>query len=351
MSTEIRIFDPFGEPLKDINVQPVLSHIINDVGDCSFTMSTGDAACTERNLQFGNWLLINDDNLPSWIGMIDSSSQARTWGAGKVGVYALSAEYIWNLRIARPTRFNGTAGAILERLIEHIEDLSAGGIKIYPGEIFKGGRHLVYPPIARPRDVVDRITRISKCDWSVTHEIVNSRLVLKANLYNGERGKDNLQVLDASNTELSDPIYSEEGEIWNWVIFMTPIQSSGEMMIGTPQRDEESIFRYGLRQYIGEMTAEETDALDWKAKAWLYDHAYPRGIITPSILNVNNLWKEIGFGDRFRWENHGVGFTNGLIGVGEKVRLTGYEMDYSSGKMASVMESTKKPFKHGDLFV
>lgn len=345
MTTEVLIYSPLGVPLCDINVVPVASRIINDVGDASFDLSLEDAAALEVNLQFGNVLVINHDTLPSWVGFIDSA-QGREWGAGTITVRALSAESIFHRRIVYPTILSGTNGAILKRMLENMMRYSDGGIKLYPGDIYMGGRRNFYPRLGRCLEVIERLAHQGKCDWSVTHEVIKGRLRLYANLYQGERGRRTKHVLDARSTELSEPIYAEEGEIWNHVVFWR----TGTKRVSRAWRDETSIGIYGLNQYLGEANTDEEVALEWMARAWLYDHAYPRGMIMPTIINYENIFKSIELGNKYRWEHHGVKFPGGLVNRGSYVRLTGYEVDYGAEKISAVVESAIRPFDITQLF-
>ena len=349
MTTEILVANPRGTLLADINVVPVASWIVNDVGDASFTMSLQDAKAREAFLQFGNIIVINHDELPSWVGFI-SSELGREWNGESVSIRALSAEVLMERRIVFPERMAGTTGAIFRAMLENLAADNSGGITIYPGSIYMGGKQNYYPLIGRCRDVVDRIAKRGKCDWSITHKIIDGQVRLYANLYKGERGVKTGKVLDSRTTELMPPLYTEEGEIWNHVVFMKPLNSEGELKICEPQRDEKSISRYGLRMYLGEANAEDVDSLVWQAKAWLYDHAYPRGLCAPTILNVDNLFRNVDLGNVYRWENHAVGFEGGFIGTGDEVRMTGFEVDYAADKVAAVVESTTKPFDITSLF-
>jgi hypothetical protein len=313
-------------------------------------MSLEDAKAKEKYLQFGNILIINHDELPFWVGFIDSSL-GRDWNGDSITIRALSAEAIFNRRIVYPERMAGTSGALLRAMLENINASSPGGIKINPGAIYMGGPTHYYPLIGRCRDVMDRIAKKGgKCDWSVTHKIIDGKVNLYANLYKGERGVATGRVLDARNTELVAPIYTEEGEIWNHVVFMKPLDESGEVKICDPQRDEKSISTFGLNMYLGEANAEEEQTLIWMAKAWLYDHAYPRGMCAPTILNVDNIFRAVRLGNVFRWENHGVGFEGNYIGTGDEVRLTGFEVNYTDEKVNATVESTTKPFDITSLF-
>ncbi len=349
MTTEVRLFSPTGEPQADINVVPTASHIVNDIGDCSFDISTEDFNAVEDNLRPGRILLINDDLITSWVGFIDTAS-ALDWGAGKITIRALSAENVFNNRIIFPQRMRGTAGAVLKQMLENIQNDSDGGVKIYPGDVFMGGKETYYPLLGRAWDVMNFLADIGKCDWSVTHDIVNGKLILLTNLYEGERGVDTGLTLDASNTELYEPIYSEQGDIWNHVVFATPLSSTGAIKIGGAWRDEESIALYGLKMYLGESESDGEDATaqDNAARAWLYDHAYPGGMIMPNILNIGDTFPNVQLGNIFGWENHAVKFKSSM--PNDKFRITGFEVNYDDYKIGATMVTTKKPFDIKSLF-
>jgi hypothetical protein len=198
--------------------------------------------------------------------------------------------------------------------------------------------------------VVDRIAKKGKCDWWISHEVIQGRIRLYANLAKGERGLDTGRVLDAHNTELIEPIYSEEGEIWNHVQFYKPPrEGEGGLKMSRIWRDEKSIGKYGLKMYLGEAQGEE-EALNWQARAWLYDHAYPHGMVMPTILDYDGTFANIGMGNIYRWENHGLKFEGALVGIGDDVRLTGFEVDYANDKVNATVASTTKPFDVTELF-
>jgi hypothetical protein len=351
MTIEVSIYDPRGAPLDVLNVTPTVSCILNDVGDASFEISLDDPKATEENLTFGNILLIAHDKLPTWIGFIDSIA-GRDWHGGSLTIRALSAESIFDSRIVYPERMVATNGAIIKTMLQKLllDNNVDGGIQVHPGDIFMGGRINIYPYIGRCREIINRVVDRGKMDWSITHEITKGKLILYFNLFDGWRGQKIDKVLDARNTEIANVIYTEQGEIWNHVVFMTPISQTGQIKISKPFRDSESIGRYGLKMYLGEANAEDDWVLEWQAKAWLYDHAYPRGITTPTILDVDDFFSYIDLGNIYRWENHAVGFEGTLIGAGDDVRLTGYEIDYMNDKVGATVESTKRPFDILSLF-
>ena len=92
-----RVFDQFGNPLDMLEVRAPRSWLLNDVGQCVFSLSVRDPHCTERNLRYGNLVLVQSAGLPDWVGVIDPP-RGRNYGS--VTVTAYSAEYLLKLRLA-----------------------------------------------------------------------------------------------------------------------------------------------------------------------------------------------------------------------------------------------------------
>lgn len=335
---EVRIFDPRGVPLRDIRVHPTYSFVLSDIGDCQFEMSVLDPAFREEAIQFGNFMLINHTDLPSWVGMIDPIN-SRTWNNGFVNVTALSAERIFDLRFAKPSKKDGPPGAIFTQFINNLNEEVPNAVQLETGYVMQGGRHMYYPLIGRGGDVMRWIARVAKAEYCITHRIdSDGRLVLVANLY-AQKGTDTFTAFDTTNTELSDSVLVEDGDIYNYVIFYTSPQSGGKtVIIGDPQRDEESIGKFGTRMYLGEMGADDVETLNEVARTFLYQSAWPKKTVTPSVLNVNHLWKKLDTGNLYWWETPLAGFTNGELGAKEYVRLSGMEVNVKENKVDVMVE-------------
>ena len=211
MTTEVRIFDPNGDPLCDPRVSTTRSWIINDIGDCSFTISTNDDDCTDVNLRFGNILVVNHDELPPWVGFIDSGGQARKWTNGAVEVYAVSAEKIFDWRYTRPIPFSpAPSGQMLKAILEFQNKYSPHGIPLQVGDVYTGGQRVMFPKRPGLGEIVRKFSKSTGNDWSVTHRIIRGKVELYFNWYRGVRGEDTNQVLNAINTKGGQVIYSEE---------------------------------------------------------------------------------------------------------------------------------------------
>lgn len=351
---EVRLFDPRGKPLRDIRTSPTYSFTLNDVGDCTFTLATNDDAFSEGNIEFGTAVVINHEFLPSWVGFIDPAS-SKTWNYGSVDLTCLSAEKFFDWRFALPRKLNGTPGVIYTALMEQINEAADGGIKIYPGDVMKEGFNMFYPLMGRANDVVRFITRKHGAEFSVTPDYnTGGNLILRGNLYQ-HKGLDTQVTFSHKNMELNGAVIVEDavdGEIWNHVTYYSSPQSGGAgLIVGAAQRDEESISRFGLRMYLGEVASDSEESLNFLAKTWLMGHAFPKKTITPSLLNVGNLYKTLDTGNWYNWESHVAGFTNGQLGAVDYTRLTGFEVNTSEKKVNALVESWSNKYDLRSIWV
>ena len=350
MTTEVRIFDPRGYPIADPRVSTTRSWILNDIGDCSFTISTSDPDCTDANLRFGNILVVNHDKLPPWVGFIDSGGQARKWTNGEVEVYATSAEKILDWRYTKPLPFPATnSGAMIKLILDYQNRYSPAGIEIQEGYIYTGGQAVVLPKKPKLSDIIRKFSKSTGNDWSVTHELVNGRVNILFNWYRGERGTDTQKTLNAINTKGGTILYSEDGEIANDVVFMSAPKEDGSIKYSKPARDEKSIGRYGLRQYVGEGVGSDPDGLWLQALIYLYDHAYPKGKVEPTILDYGDIFTNVALGNRYLWESHAAPFGGSGLGVYEQIRMMGFEAYDDANEVNATVEINTKPFDVNDF--
>src|SRR5512146_1556033 len=86
---QVLLFSRKGRCLADIRVTAERTWTANDEGEAEFDLATSDPACREDWINYGNWVLIRNDKLPSWVGMIDTP---REWKRRFVHVHAFSPD-------------------------------------------------------------------------------------------------------------------------------------------------------------------------------------------------------------------------------------------------------------------
>jgi len=88
----------------------------NVSGGGSTQIAISDDVASERWLNFGRMVVIQPEDLPTYLGMIDTP-----WGAlSPVQLSIYDPEYLLNIRVAEnsPLKFSGNVGSILEQIID-----------------------------------------------------------------------------------------------------------------------------------------------------------------------------------------------------------------------------------------
>lgn len=323
MSSYATVYSPMGIPLADLDVPIFRAYKLNAYAEAQFRIAITDNKCREDILRFGNLLYIRHDKLPPWVGFIDPP---RRWNNSYVEVNALSAELIFDWRLTPPT---GVAGETLGEMFVNmlIWANSWGGLQIHPGQIFMSGEPASMVLGGRMRDHMDKISKTYGVDWSITADIDSSnQLKLLANLYNGKRGRVTGFELNNTNTEITEPVMSEEGPIYNHVWKYSEAGSGGGRNFNDAM-DMESIATFGLRQWAEQGAGSDTEGLKFQADVKLKDTAYPKNYVTPSALNVGETFNNIDLGNILSWRSSIAGFTGTAIGAEMDVRIEGYEYD------------------------
>ena len=109
------------------------------IGTAYFTLSTNDPKCTQENLQFGNYVLFEHQELGNWAGFITPHNQRRWSGDRQVTIPIMAIEGLFSRRRAGAgSPMEGSAGAVFKTLINTAN--AEGDIRIrFNGSIYNGG--------------------------------------------------------------------------------------------------------------------------------------------------------------------------------------------------------------------
>ena len=113
----IRVFDRTGAPVAEFRASVSRSWMIGDEGRAEFDYPTRKTdVVSKRVLNFGNWILIENNVLPPWVGMIDFP---REWTTRVVTVKAYTPERQFLYRRGPlELTVRGSAGDIFTTLIQ-----------------------------------------------------------------------------------------------------------------------------------------------------------------------------------------------------------------------------------------
>ena len=110
---------------------------LNAIGRLRFGLARSSEKVTERNIRFGNMLLVRFDNgLPNWAGVIDTP---RTWEQDVVEVSAYTIEHLFQYVVTRQVqRYPRTlVGDMFEDLVRDARQKL--GVEIEVGKTWDGG--------------------------------------------------------------------------------------------------------------------------------------------------------------------------------------------------------------------
>jgi len=322
MPSKLTLYDKSGRRLDEINASCKVEYKINEWGKLTFTISTSDPKCTEKNLRFGNYVIFEHDKLPTWGGMFDPPYQ---WGHGTITIMAYSGEYILSMRhTAKQLDAEGTPGGVFQTLVENIN--TNDGYKIIQiGSIYGGGASI--KRTYNYANIYDEVKKLSK-DTANDYEIIpiidaNGRLYFQANWYEKKGRQTAMTFYEDKNVKLSSGLLREQGRISNQLT----LYGDGSSFKSRPtayRENIDSIGLYGIRQTASQ---SQGDDIETNADNLIKTSAYPRKTFDITAMDVGNTFQECRIGNTYPVNFYSVGFSGSGFGVSANIRIL--QMTYS----------------------
>jgi hypothetical protein len=321
----VRIFKRDGSNIAEFRTSVDRSWVLSDEGRAQFSYATRITDVVNRDvLQFGNWLLVENDQLPAWVGVIDTP---RQWTPRTVTVFAYTPERVFSWRRGEnEITVKGSAGAIFERLLSYVN--AAEGTIIQAGTIDKTGTNR--EETVNPTPLNNDLSRIQErsleeYQWRPETDALG-RLIVYAD-WMPRVGFDSSALLHegrgGGNVEGVSNILVEDDDIYNDVMGY----GEGLTWASKPKqivKVEQSISSYGLRQkseYFQGVTSGQ--ALLINTVKFVSDRNQPKRTFQLRALNVGETFKYIGIGNTLQLRFQNIGFYNGETGYDEKIRIIG----------------------------
>lgn len=325
----VRIFDRAGSMLAEFKARVERSWALSSEGRAQFTYATRITDIVNpKVLNFGNWLLIENDTLPTWVGVIDTP---RSWSARNVTVSAYTTEHVfsWRRGEIETSRYTA-AGNIFEYLL-YLVNVKEPTI-ISKGIIDNSG--VIMSETINPTSVSDVLKRIqsrSQEEYSF-RPVVNDagRLTVFAD-WSKRVGVDTSALLHegkgGGNIEQVGGILVEDGPIVNDYIAYNDAMTWGSKLI-KQEFNRQSISDYGLRQGGGEYSGvTRGTTMRQHAAGFIRRNGTPRGIFRINALNVGETFKYLAIGNRLFLQFQSSGFSGGGLGYEARVRVIGMHYD------------------------
>lgn len=327
MASRITIYDKTGLCIAEVNALAKRSWILSKFGVANFQISTQDPKCRREILEFGNYVLIEHEKVPAWVGVIVTP---RKWKFGSVTVTANSAEWIFRTRRGEDGKtWYSYCGNNFKELIAFAN--IASDTRITAGEIYVHG----YPykmDLTYGSDLYTAITQMSdyyyKHEWDVTPAWdAQHRLVFKANWYLKRSYPRQTALEEGNNIEMVDDAMTEQGDIINDYRFTGSGVNHTDKSTFTAT-DPDSIARYGLIQKAETGPAEElVGNVEANARAKLDKIKNPKMTFNFKVLDIGTVWNEMQIGAQFPVKMHSCGFFGSQFGAETVVRITGMVFD------------------------
>lgn len=324
----VRIFNRFGEELASFMANVSRSWAIGKEGRAEFVYPVIKTnLVNERVLQFGNFLLIENSALSSWVGVIDTP---RSWTSKNVTVSAYSPERLFKYRRGSQSGeelIRGSAGTIFKEMVRRINDREK--TIMVTGNVFFGGAQREETLTPATMDVnLRQLQERSQEEYSFTPTIVNSKLVILANWYQQIGVETPLTLAQATNGgNLGESTMKEDEDIVNSIF------GFGEGMTWATKptaltRDALSIWKYGLREDregwrgVVNISTIEQNNLDMIKMT-----KQPKKIFQLTALNVGDTFRYLRLGNRIKILLEGMGFSEAGNDTLVSTRILG--MSYS----------------------
>lgn len=308
---QVTFFGKDGLAVGDEVVTANRSWVLNDTGELKFRVPINKIDQHEYKYEKGNWVLVEQDNLPDWVGFIDVP---EPWGQQAVVMYAKSAEELFKIFPAQRQRVKATPGSIYRTLITHINEW--GKSLLEEGDIFGGGTARKYNlnPGVQCIDFIDRMVNKYGNSFDVTPEVVNGRLVLKANWYKTKRTVVDFALSEGINLVEGTVELEYEGPIWNHIIGFSNHATWKSKKVFEVW-DDTSISKYGRRALGLAVPSESKTTVERQAKNFLKFHKEPRHRLDAYAIDTINTFSYLETGNVVDIDFVNAGLENGELGV------------------------------------
>jgi hypothetical protein len=317
----ILVFDYTGAKLYELEANVRRSWALNQEGDAEFALSLYDPKMREDLIRFGNWIVVRDNRLPDWVGMIEPD---RTWSVGMVGVTAYSAERIFRYRRIVDDKKKGGPGELAKWALGHV---NAGGISLGFGAVDNSGEALEEP--VGETTVADFISGlISKTKYELMVEpVLNGNNLSLTASWSKKLGWDTgLLLSEGVHFKAEQSVLVEQGEIYNDLFGISNAATSQNRKTSTA-RNAESARVYGPRSGVVSFDNSEAGSVETLTRTAVAKAAWPRRTVALNLINVASHMAQCRVGNVVTVEFFSLGFTGAAAGCRFRARILGAEFD------------------------
>lgn len=323
------IYDPDGNPLTDIRARAETSSLVNDIGEAVFSVPYDDIKCKEQYLRFGNLVLFQYDDLPSWVGVIDLP---RTWKRGQVEIHAYEMSLLLKYRFAPlNTTLQGTPGTKSAQLIEIANQQAPTNIQVASG-IFTGGISSDSKVNSSVYSHISSFANDNGYQWAMKPVIgANGRMYIEFDFQEKIGASTQLVLAQGVNVLYGETPLDETGELINHVEAVVDLDNTTEAGVLSSEYFEETYYRKRAVRVVSDGSADTSGLLSI-AQQLVFEKKNPSLSAPLGVTNVNSAFANIALGNTITYKFPTVGFDNpSVLGKTKVVRITGYRYSEFTG--------------------
>lgn len=307
-------------------------------GGMQTTLTIPASVASKDWLQFGRMVLIEQENLPAWSGVIDAP-----WSAtNPVNVTLYSQEYLMNMRMPdHAIVLDGSFEKVLERLIEMANDEEELYLRLGTmGDMPAGQQQLTVKQTSLWAQMNDFGKREGvEYSFRPTHD-TNEALTVYVDA-GTELGVDTGVLLhDGDNANMQVMSAQVDGQIVNRMIGIGRQDSEGSRPQTTPYRDDDSVNVYRLRSAVRQFNnLTNLSNLQIATQNALRRSKAPRLKLRLAMRDVG-LFQFLAPGNRYRVHVANIYLPGGRQGWRGEMRMTQMALDEGAKSMITMMDTT-----------
>jgi hypothetical protein len=304
LTSRIRLFNRAGTLIYEVNAPSFREWVLNDIGNANFTIK---ARGMEPYVQYGNYVLIENDKLDTWVGTINPP---RPWSSRVITVNAKSVMNLFNYRVGSYQQLvQGTWGNVFSQIITVINTAETTLLEI--GNYTAGISYTSVVDMSNPYTYLQRALAQAQLRLDFRPVVTNGKLKIYIDMQPTLYTASDLRLEEGLNIKGGVNALLEQGEIYNDVTVLGV--SLDQIKFTGRQTDPVSIERYGLRQILFSEGQSQAD-VDRLAITRLAQYAYPRQTLGLVTLDKGDTFKKLRLGAIAAVELKTQGYYNGGLG-------------------------------------
>lgn len=304
MASRIRLFNRAGTLIYEIDSPAYREWVLNDIANANFIVPAADM---EPYIEYGNYVLIEHDQLDDWVGIIDTP---RPWQPNAVQVNAKSAMCLFNLRVGSYQQLvTGSWGQVFQQVIGIVN--AAEQTLLQTGSYSDGISYSSVVDMSNPYTYLQRALAQAQTRLDFRPVVSHGRLRIYVDIQPVLYTSGKFTLEEGLNIKNNTGTFLEQGEILNDITIL----GIGLDQIKFTARaiDQLSVQKFGLRQRLFPEGQSQAD-VDRLAVVRKAQYAWPRNTIGLIATNTNADFLNLRIGYNGSVEFHTQGYRNGAVG-------------------------------------